>query len=92
MSMFAKQYLSPLFEFLPVSFMILKAHVKKRCKADTLLLSLSAVGLHCKKDWKYKMEKPASKREFKVSLKVDRSQLMDQRGKERHDPDKQLLT
>lgn len=55
--------------------MILKANVKKRCKADTLLLSLNAVGLHCKKDWKYKMEKPVLKRE--VSLKVDRSQPMD---------------
>lgn len=70
--------------------MILKANVKKRCKADTLLLSLNAVGLYCKKDWKYKMEN-VSKREFKVSLKVERNQPMDQRGKERHGPDKQLL-
>lgn len=76
--MFAKQYLSPLFEFLPVSFMILKANVKNRCNTDTLLLSLNAMGFYYKKDWKYKMEKPVLKREFKVSLKVDRSQLMDQ--------------
>ena len=86
MSMFATWYLSPSFQIA----LALRAYVRKRWKADTPWLPLNALGLYCIKDWKYKMKKPISKREFKVSLKVDRRQLLGQLGQDRHGLDERL--